>query len=232
MPCIDTLQTRNPFREKAQVGAVVHVWAPRRSQSNPYSTRTFFHSGATTFSTLLNGARCHGNPPKDKNSCWTQNTCIVGEDPEGRTPFVGYSFAPTLEQAIVEFERLQAHIAQLPAVETPIKDIAAKLKTLAEAQHCLPALDQNQYLPRKERAKLLREFFKKQAILGITVKTDRYANATAVTMKFPEKSRDYPEYEETYKNLQHKILPALFPGNKNRPDPGSDYYGHIAWSIH
>ena len=126
------------------------------------------------------------------------------------------------QKALAELVDLE----QARFVANPMLDLRDALDRIGSP---VTPLDTGRTLSRLERAELLRGWFKLNGFPLLSVTTPHYAGATSVEVALPH-SDDRPLIDTMHRRL-HELLAALFPNHRNVPDPDSDYYGYIAWSI-
>jgi hypothetical protein len=111
-------------------------------------------------------------------------------------------------------------------VTNPMLDLRDAFDRIGAA---VTPLDTGRTLNRLERAEILRGWFKLNGFPLLSVTTPHYAGATAVEVALPH-SHDRALIDNMHRRLS-ELLATLFPNHRNRPDPDSDYYGYLAWSI-
>lgn len=107
----------------------------------------------------------------------------------------------------------------------------------------IPVLSRDRCMPRKDRAKLVRQLFRQLGLKGISVTTPNYSMAQSVEVRAPHRE-DYTPVNgqidwlndpaaqanrEARERLQ-AILLAAFPQHDDRSDIQTDYFDN-PWSI-
>lgn len=192
------------------VGKTVYATAPTKEEAN-------------------RGNMTHGDFPPDLQCVWSEHSVLLCRTRSKSDPYVGFSFVESEEAARADFETLLSLIHGSPVVD-PLDEVQKALERIKAMP--LSPLDRRQPMSRLDRASALRAFLQSQSITSISVTTPAFAGASCVDISFPNSpAADRHQKREQAATLLNEIVDQLFPANRNRPDPGSDYYGYLAWSV-